>query len=560
MLKQLSIIILLWIQFINAQGSVMMVGGGGENYGSWSDEPYSWFVEKSENGKIINIDVDEASDWYPNYFISLGANISSHNLQISSIDEANSFAIYQELLSADGIFIEGGDQWDYISTWKNTYVQTAIQYVYDNGGAIGGTSAGLAVLGEIVFDAQFGSLTSDQAAYNPYHNRVSITDDFLNILPGIFTDSHFNDRGRLIRLTTMLARRNQDNNENLLGIGVEYKTAFCIDENMVGKVYGKIVTLIHESDSSEIHCIANEPPQFTNIVFNQLLNGAQYNLSTRELISPGDWLEPFEPEVITEPVFSELTLIGSDDNTSSFGHYSISGLTENENNWWYGDLGIQDGEGLVPHSVIIPKVWNNYDYFPNRIIGGEYGIVGEHSGFSSFQDRPFRTIFIDDNSESTISNEGIITVNNLMYVLDIFESSHTGKNNENMPGMVDARFHLLTEGDLFSLSSHYDFVNINFDFNQTPSGFELFQNFPNPFNPMTIIQYNLPISTKVSIIIVDSRGALINTLLTKDQTAGKKSIIWNGENNKGAKVSTGIYFYRLKTKQFSTTNKMVYIK
>jgi flagellar hook assembly protein FlgD len=103
-------------------------------------------------------------------------------------------------------------------------------------------------------------------------------------------------------------------------------------------------------------------------------------------------------------------------------------------------------------------------------------------------------------------------------------------------------------------------VNINFDFNQTPSGFELFQNFPNPFNPMTIIQYNLPISTKVSIIIVDSHGALINTLLTKDQTAGKKSIIWNGENNKGAKVSTGIYFYRLKTKQFSTTNKMVYIK
>ena len=184
-----------------AQGSVMLVGGGGENYNSWSDEPYSWFVEQAGHGKIINIDVDESSEWYQAYFIYLGADSTSHNLQIATIEDANNPFIYQELLSADGIFIEGGDQWDYISTWKNTLVQTAIEYIYDNGGVIGGTSAGLAVLGEVVFDAEHGSLTSDQAAYNPYHYRISITDDFLNILPGVLTDSHFNDRGRLGRLS-----------------------------------------------------------------------------------------------------------------------------------------------------------------------------------------------------------------------------------------------------------------------------------------------------------------------------------------------------------------------
>ena len=118
---------------IYTQGSVMMVGGGGENYGAWADEPYGWFVEKAGYGKIINIDVDEASDWYPSYFQSLGANITSHDLQIATIEEANNFSVFQELLSADGIFIEGGDQWDYVSTWKNTYVQTAIQTIYENG-------------------------------------------------------------------------------------------------------------------------------------------------------------------------------------------------------------------------------------------------------------------------------------------------------------------------------------------------------------------------------------------------------------------------------------------
>ena len=135
----------------------MLVGGGGENYGSWSDQPYSWFVEKADSGKIINIDVDETSDWYPAYFISLGADLTSHSLQISNVEDANNFLTYQELLSADGIFIEGGDQWDYISNWKNTYVHTAIEYVYNNGGVIGGSSAGMAILGQVAFDAEHGS-------------------------------------------------------------------------------------------------------------------------------------------------------------------------------------------------------------------------------------------------------------------------------------------------------------------------------------------------------------------------------------------------------------------
>ncbi len=545
---------------IYTQGSIMMVGGGGENYGSWSDNPYGWFVEKAGFGKIINIDVDEASDWYPTYFESLGASITSYNLQIATEADANSFPIFQELLSADGIFIEGGDQWDYVSTWKNTYVQTAIQSVYDNGGVIGGTSAGLAILGEIVFDGQNGSLTSDQAAYNPYHYRVSITDDFLNILPGVFTDSHFNERGRLARLTVMLARRNQDNNEDLLGIGVEYKTAFCVDESMIGTVHGEMVTIIHQSDSSEIQCIANEPPRFTDIVFNQLLDGDQYNLSTREFVGAGSWSEPFDPDIMTQPVFTEMTLNGSEDSIANFGQYVITGLTENENNWWYGDLGIQDGNGLVPHTVIIPKIWNEYDYFPNRIIGGEFGVVGENSGFSAYQDQPFRTIYLDDNCESTISDDGILIVNNLTYVLDVFEATHSGTNNDNMPGIISGRLHFLIEGDTFDLTTHYDFVETDESQIQIPEIIELFQNYPNPFNPMTVISYDLPKSTYVSLIIYDLKGNEIRTLVNENQIQGKRSVIWKGQNNEGKQVPTGVYFYVLNIIDYSLSHKMVYIK
>ena len=559
-MKYLLLILFICINRILAQGSILMVGGGGENYGAWSDEPYGWFVEKAGYGKIINIDVDEASDWYPTYFVSLGANITSYNLQIATVSEANSFIIYQELLSADGIFIEGGDQWDYISTWKNTYVQSAIQSVYENGGAIGGTSAGLAVLGEVVFDGEHGSLTSDQAAYNPYHYRVSMTDDFLDILPGVFTDSHFNDRGRLTRLTVMLARRNQDNDENLLGIGVEYKTAFCVDENMIGTVYGEMVTIIHQSDSSEIQCTANEPPRFTNIVFNQLLDGDQYDLSSREFVGAGSWTEPFEPEIITQPVFTEMTLNGSEDSTANFGHYIITGLTENENNWWYGDLEIEDGSGLVPHAVIIPKIWNDYDYFPNRIIGGEFGVVGQNTGFSAYQDQPFRTIYLDDNCESIISDEGVLTVDNLTYVLDVFEATHTGTNNDNMPGIVNGRLHFLIDGDTFDLSSHYDLVKIENGPAQIPENFRLFQNYPNPFNPTTKIDYGLPEMSNVKLVIYDLLAREVTTLVNGVQDAGYKSITWHGTDAFGKNVGAGMYFYLIQADEFRKVRKMVLLK
>ena len=559
-MKYLLLILFICINLILAQGSILMVGGGGENYGAWSDEPYGWFVEKAGYGKIINIDVDEASDWYPTYFVSLGANITSYNLQIATVSEANSFIIYQELLSADGIFIEGGDQWDYISTWKNTYVQSAIQSVYENGGAIGGTSAGLAVLGEVVFDGEHGSLTSDQAAYNPYHYRVSMTDDFLDILPGVFTDSHFNDRGRLTRLTVMLARRNQDNDENLLGIGVEYKTAFCVDENMIGTVYGEMVTIIHQSDSSEIQCIANEPPRFTNIVFNQLLDGDQYDLSSREFVGAGSWTEPFEPEIITQPVFTEMTLNGSEDSTANFGHYIITGLTENENNWWYGDLEIEDGSGLVPHAVIIPKIWNDYDYFPNRIIGGEFGVVGQNTGFSAYQDQPFRTIYLDDNCESIISDEGVLTIDNLTYVLDVFEATHTGTNNDNMPGIVNGRLHFLIDGDTFDLSSHYDLVKIENGPAQIPENFRLFQNYPNPFNPTTKIDYGLPEMSNVKLVIYDLLAREVTTLVNGVQDAGYKSITWHGTDAFGKNVGAGMYFYLIQADEFRKVRKMVLLK
>ena len=93
---------------------------------------------------------------------------------------------------------------------------------------------------------------------------------------------------------------------------------------------------------------------------------------------------------------------------------------------------------------------------------------------------------------------------------------------------------------------------------------ELGQNFPNPFNPATTIDYWVPEAgggaVPVHLVVYDVRGARVRTLVDKAQPAGRYRIQWDGRNNDGAPVGSGIYFYRMVTARFSDTKKMVLLK
>ncbi len=88
-----------------------------------------------------------------------------------------------------------------------------------------------------------------------------------------------------------------------------------------------------------------------------------------------------------------------------------------------------------------------------------------------------------------------------------------------------------------------------------PADFELFQNFPNPFNPTSTIQYNLPHSAHVILRVYNTLGQLVATLVDAVQTAGVQSVQFNAGS-----ISSGVYFYRLQTEIYSFTKKMVVIK
>jgi hypothetical protein len=97
-------------------------------------------------------------------------------------------------------------------------------------------------------------------------------------------------------------------------------------------------------------------------------------------------------------------------------------------------------------------------------------------------------------------------------------------------------------------------------FVETPTKFRLQNNFPNPFNPLTTIRYDLPEYGFVNVTIYNVMGELVKDLVNSQQNAGYQSIQWDATNNKGQPVSAGLYLYTIQAGEFRQTKKMVLLK
>jgi hypothetical protein len=93
-----------------------------------------------------------------------------------------------------------------------------------------------------------------------------------------------------------------------------------------------------------------------------------------------------------------------------------------------------------------------------------------------------------------------------------------------------------------------------------PTEFALSQNSPNPFNPSTKIMYALPAASDVTISVFNVLGQRVTELVNGHEEAGFHEVIWNGKDNAGRSVASGVYFYRIEANQFNETKKMLLLK
>ncbi len=93
-----------------------------------------------------------------------------------------------------------------------------------------------------------------------------------------------------------------------------------------------------------------------------------------------------------------------------------------------------------------------------------------------------------------------------------------------------------------------------------PNRFALEQNYPNPFNPSTTIRYSLPTASEVKITVVNMLGRTVATLVDARRSAGQHEVVWNGRDDAGNAVASGLYLYRLQSENFRATKKMMLLK
>ena len=214
---------------------LLLSGGGGD-----VDEAFRWLIAKAGGGDVVVLRAS-GSDGYNRYIPTLGAVNSVRSFVIRSPEAARDRELIQQIGQAEAVFLAGGDQWNYVRMWKGNAIGEAVNRAWVRGVPVGGSSAGLAVLGEYAFSAQNDTVTSAQALVDPFDKRVTIETEFLRFPPlrGVITDSHFSRRDRMGRLLVFLARLQTEKKADPRGIGIDEATAVLVETDGTARVAGK---------------------------------------------------------------------------------------------------------------------------------------------------------------------------------------------------------------------------------------------------------------------------------------------------------------------------------
>ena len=271
----------------------LVIMGGGPDV----DEAYRWMLQqagitKATGGRLVVIRTS-GTDAYDPYLLYSDQNnsinipavdgfvggaylglTSAETLIITSRDGANDPFVNAVVGTANALWIAGGDQGTYLNLWKGTQLETTIAALLKKNIPVGGTSAGANVLGQFVYSALNGSVTSPQALSDPYNKYMTFDPtpfsgtSFVNVpaLTNTFVDPHFDSRDRMGRLVTFVSRSigSQSNNSGCAGgiltpsgargIGIDVETALEIQVSpSSGHYIAQRVTNISTTSSSAVH-------------------------------------------------------------------------------------------------------------------------------------------------------------------------------------------------------------------------------------------------------------------------------------------------------------------
>lgn len=219
-------------------GGLLLMGGGERNL-----DAMKWFFAHAGQGHIVILRASFGPEIGEEFYRKIGGIRSAETFVFRNRKAAYDPKVIAALRKADGIFIAGGDQSNYVRFWRGTPVAEALDAHVAAGKPLGGTSAGLAMLGEKLYGAMDGgSLTSAEALADPFGSANSIESDFLHLatLKGVITDTHFKERNRLGRLFAFVAKAQTGRSAEatpMLGLGVDEDAALAVEADGTGHIH-----------------------------------------------------------------------------------------------------------------------------------------------------------------------------------------------------------------------------------------------------------------------------------------------------------------------------------
>lgn len=220
-------------------GPLLLLAGGGGDVTAGLQAAIDRIRGCSDCDAKIDVVVLRASgaEGYNPYFMAMRGVDSVLTMVFTGRGPAFRADVVQAVREAELVYFAGGDQCHYIRRIKGTPLERAVEHVYARRGAVGGTSAGLAIMGEYAYDAcPNQSARSPEVLLDAFHADVSVSTGFFHwpAMRGVVTDTHFQQRDRLGRTIVFMARSGAR-----IGLGVSEGTIALVDRLGRGVVHGK---------------------------------------------------------------------------------------------------------------------------------------------------------------------------------------------------------------------------------------------------------------------------------------------------------------------------------
>ncbi len=257
--------------------SALVLMGGGEDV----DDAFRWMIAKAGGGDFLVLRAS-GSDGYNAYVYALGGVDSVETLVVKTRSAAADPYVIDRIRRAEAIFIAGGDQYDYIRLWKGTPLQAALEDALARKVPLGGTSAGLAVLGEVDYSAANDSVTSAQALADPLNRNVTLDTGFVTApgLAGTITDTHFVTRDRMGRLMAFVARMVSDGLVPLAqtrAVAVDEATALVVDNGVATRLGSGAAYFLRPTAAPAV-CQKRKPLTLRNVAVERLSGAGSFDL------------------------------------------------------------------------------------------------------------------------------------------------------------------------------------------------------------------------------------------------------------------------------------------